>query len=90
MLTLWGDATRRGYCDGLSRRSFLQVDELVMGGLSLPGLLEAKAVAAASTGKAGTAGRSAHHSVIMVSISRAAWRTRIPSTSRWTLHPAAG
>lgn len=39
------------------------------GGLSLPGLLEAKAVAAASTGKAGTAERSAHQSVIMVYLS---------------------
>jgi len=35
--------------------------------LSLPGLLEA--VAAANTGKAGTAGRSAHQSVIMVYLS---------------------
>ncbi len=69
MLTLWGDATRRGYCDGLSRRSFLKVGGLVMGGLSLPGLLEAEAVAVANTGKAGTAGRSAHRSVIMVYLS---------------------
>jgi len=69
MLTLWGTATRRGYCDGLSRRSFLQVGGLVMGGLSLPGFLEAVAVPAANTGKTGTAGRSAHQSVIKVYLS---------------------
>ena len=30
-------------CDGLSRRSFLQVGGLAMGGLSLPGLLDLEA-----------------------------------------------
>ncbi len=69
MLTLWSDAPRRGYCDGLSRRSFLKVGGLVMGGLNLPGLLEAEALAAANTGKTATAGRSSHQSVIMVYLS---------------------
>jgi len=69
MLTLWGAATRHGYCDGLSRRSFLKVGGLVMGGLSLPGLLEAEAVAAGNTRETGTARRSAHQSVIMVYLS---------------------
>jgi hypothetical protein len=69
MLTLWGAATRRGYCDGLSRRAFLKLGGLVMGGLSLPGLLEAEALAAANTGRSGSAGRPAHKSVIMVYLS---------------------
>jgi hypothetical protein len=69
MLTLWGAAPRRGYYDGLSRRSFLMVSGLVMGGLSLPGLLEAEAQAAVNTGRNGTAQRSAHQSVIMIYLS---------------------
>ena len=70
MLTLWSAAERRGHCDGLTRRSFLKVGGLVMGGLSLPGLLEAEASAAATnTGKTTTAGRSGHQSVIMVYLS---------------------
>lgn len=40
-----------------------------MGGLSLPGLLEAEALAAANTGRSGSAGRPAHKSVIMVYLS---------------------
>lgn len=40
MLTLPGPAQR--YCDGLSRRSFLQVGSLLLGGLSLPDLLRAE------------------------------------------------
>src|SRR5271166_2759682 len=69
MLTLWGTATRRGYCDGLSRRSFLKVGGLAVGGLTLPGLLEAEAAMAASPDRTGTSGRSAHQSVIMVYLS---------------------
>src|SRR5271166_6325051 len=69
MLTLWDAVTRRGYCDGLSRRSFLKIGGLAMGGLSLPGLLEAEARAAANTAKTGTPGRLAHQSVIMVYLS---------------------
>ncbi|MGE3808306.1 MAG: DUF1501 domain-containing protein [Gemmataceae bacterium] len=44
MLTLWGD--RRRYCDGLSRRDFLRVGALGLGGLSLPGLLRLRAESA--------------------------------------------
>jgi hypothetical protein len=65
MLTLWGSAEGRNFCDGLSRRSFLKIGGLVMGGIGLPGLLEAEALAAApSSGR--IVGRSAHKSVIMV------------------------
>jgi hypothetical protein len=40
MLTIPGP--RRRYCDGLSRRSFLQVGGLALGGLTLPALLRAE------------------------------------------------
>ena len=57
MLTLLGNQQR--YCDGISRRSFLNIGGLAMGGmtLGLPALLQAEA-------RAGV-GRS-HKSVIMV------------------------
>ena len=60
MLTLLGD--RQRYCDGISRRSFLNIGGLAMGGmtLGLPGLLQAEA-------RAGI-GRS-HKSVIMIYLS---------------------
>src|SRR5207244_2105038 len=54
MLTLFGGKQR--YCDGISRRSFLQIGALAMGGLTLPALLRAEQ----------RAGRSSHKSVIMV------------------------
>ena len=43
MWTMFGPARR--YCDGLSRRSFLKVGGLAMGGLALPDLLRAEAAA---------------------------------------------
>lgn len=55
MLTLGGPAYR--YCDGQSRRSFLKIGSLAMGGLALPQLLQAEDGAGA--------GRS-HKAVIMV------------------------
>jgi hypothetical protein len=55
MLTLFGPGHR--YCDGVTRRSFLKVGALAMGGLALPDLLRAE--------QASGAGRS-HKSVIMV------------------------
>lgn len=57
MLTLTGDAQR--YCDGVSRRSFLRIGALGMGGLSLPSLLQAEQ----------QAGRRSHKAVIMVYLS---------------------
>ena len=41
MLSLLGQKQR--FCDGVTRRSFLQVGGLAMGGLSLPALLRAEA-----------------------------------------------
>ncbi len=40
MLTICGEKSR--FCDGVSRRSFLQIGSLAVGGLSLPGLLAAE------------------------------------------------
>jgi hypothetical protein len=57
MLTLFGP--RHRYCDGVSRRSFLKVGGMVMGGIGLPELLRAEAQAHAKTGRS-------HKSVIMV------------------------
>jgi Protein of unknown function (DUF1501) len=65
MLTLWGPGAHTNFCDGLSRRSFLKIGGLVMGGIGLPGLLEAEALA--TTPSAGrNVGHATHKSVIMV------------------------
>ena len=42
MLTILGKS-QRGFCDGLTRRNFLKIGGLAMGGLSLPQILEAEA-----------------------------------------------
>lgn len=43
MLTILGRPVRGKFCDGLSRRDFLQIGGLTMGGLALPQLLAAEA-----------------------------------------------
>ncbi len=53
------------FCDGVSRRSFLRIGGLAMGGLTLPQLLRAEAMA--GTGSAG--GTRSHKSVIMIFLS---------------------
>ena len=58
MMTLGGPSHR--YCDGRSRRSFLKIGGLAMGGLALPQLLRAE--------EAAGVGRS-HKAVIMVYLS---------------------
>ena len=45
MLTLFSGRSQRGFCDGMPRRSFLQIGGMAMGGLTLPGLLQAEASA---------------------------------------------
>ena len=57
MLNVLGPRAR--FCDGISRRSFLSVGSLAVGGLTLPGLLRAEAAA----------GKKSHKSVIMVYLS---------------------
>jgi Protein of unknown function (DUF1501) len=56
MLSLFGPA-RTGYCDGVTRRDFLRIGGLALGGLSLPALLRAESDA--------KVGRS-HKAVIMI------------------------
>jgi Protein of unknown function (DUF1501) len=58
MLTLFGPQHR--FCDGLSRRSFLKIGGLAMGGLQLPELLRAEAESGPGRG---------HKAVIMVYLS---------------------
>jgi uncharacterized protein (DUF1501 family) len=55
MLTILGKGQR--YCDGVSRRNFLRIGALGLGGLALPQLLRAEALAGV---------RSGHKSVIMI------------------------
>ena len=55
MLTIYGRSAR--FCDGISRRNFLKIGALGLGGLALPQLLEAEA-------KAGI--RRSHKAVIMI------------------------
>jgi hypothetical protein len=42
---------RTGYCDGISRRNFIRIGSLAMGGLALPQLLRAEAAAGKSSNK---------------------------------------
>jgi hypothetical protein len=52
MLTFFGEPNDKRYCDGISRRHFLQIGAAGVAGLSLPGLLQAEAAAGAkATGK---------------------------------------
>jgi hypothetical protein len=57
MLTLNATSAHRGFCDGRSRRDFLKIGGLAMGGLSLPDLLRAETAQGQKTG---------HKAVIMV------------------------
>src|SRR5580692_12573855 len=50
MLTLMGGKGR--FCDGVTRRSFLQIGALAMGGLSLPALLRAEQQSGSRSNKA--------------------------------------
>jgi hypothetical protein len=45
MLTIWGEKQGQKYCDGVSRRSFLQAGALGIGGLTLADVLRAEAAA---------------------------------------------
>ncbi len=66
MLTLRLNGRGGRYCDGVSRRSFLKVGSLAMGGLALPQLFQAEAKAKA---RGEGSGRLGHKSVIMVYLS---------------------
>ena len=56
MLTIYSGQRRHGSCDRTSRRDFLRIGSLAMGGLALPQLLQAEALG----------GRRSHKAVIMV------------------------
>src|SRR5215218_9476617 len=56
MLTIYGNRTPR-FCDGVSRRNFLRIGALGLGGLALPQLLKAESLS-------GT--RRSHKAVIMI------------------------
>src|SRR6266436_8221052 len=55
MLTIYGTESR--FCDGISRRSFLPICSLALGGLTLPQLLRAEAQSGV---------RKSHKAVIMI------------------------
>ncbi|MSR57074.1 MAG: DUF1501 domain-containing protein [Planctomycetaceae bacterium] len=60
MLTIFGDAprgTNGRFCDGVSRREFLQIGGLALGGLSLPQLLRAEQAAGVT---------KSHKAIIMI------------------------
>lgn len=58
MLTLLGpQPSRSGYCDGISRRNFLRIGTLGLGGLALPGLLRAESASGI---------RRSHKAIIMI------------------------
>src|SRR3982750_2576241 len=59
VLTIFGGRSR--FCDGVSRRNFIKVGALGLGGLALPQLLRAEATAGA-----GSASRKSGKSVIMI------------------------
>lgn len=73
MWTCWGQGNR--YCDGVSRRSFLQVGGLAVGGLTLADVLQAEQTSPR---------RSGHKSVIMVYLSGG-----LPHQDTFDLKPAA-
>lgn len=43
MLTIYGSQRERGFCDKLSRRDFMTIGGMALGGLSLPQMLQAEA-----------------------------------------------
>lgn len=51
MLTIFGKP-QKGYCDGLSRRSFLKIGGLALGGISLPQILKAESASGRKSQKA--------------------------------------
>src|SRR5437764_6759727 len=55
MLTIYGQPHR--FCDGISRRNFLKIGALGLGGLALPQLLRAEA---------GSGIRNSHKAIIMI------------------------
>src|SRR6476661_1504484 len=61
MLTILGGGGGSGYCDGVSRRNFLKIGALGLGGLTLPQLLRAE-----SQSNGGWSRAKSHKAVIMI------------------------
>ena len=75
MLTLLGDQEHGSFCDGVSRRSFLKIGSLALGGLSMPQLLAAQ----------GASGhKPAHKAIIMIFLPGGP-----PHQDMWDLKPNA-
>jgi hypothetical protein len=65
MLDLVGKAQPR-FCDGISRRNFLRIGGLALGGMSLPEVLRAESLTAAASGQAVSRSTISHKGVIMI------------------------
>ena len=57
MLTIYSHRGRSGFCDGVSRRNFLKIGALGLGGLALPEILRAQSASGA---------RRSHKAIIMI------------------------
>src|SRR6266446_1952311 len=68
MLTLLGPATSRRHCDGVSRRDFVRIGALGLGGLSLAQLLALEAAQAdgSLTRSVSEGSKKRHKSLIMI------------------------
>jgi len=62
MLTIHGGGGGRGFCDGVSRRNFLKIGALGLGGLTLPQLLRAES----QSDGGGWSRSKSHKAVIMI------------------------
>ncbi len=51
MWTIYSGRPARGFCDRVSRRSFLRIGGLALGGLTLPDLLRAESLGKTSPGR---------------------------------------
>src|SRR6266487_4260472 len=58
MLTIFGKPDGKRFCDGISRRNFLKIGGLAMGGLALPDILRLQARAGQGT--------APHKAIIMI------------------------
>lgn len=65
MLNLWGQANPK-FCDGVSRRNFLRVGGLALGGMSLPEILRAEALTKSNTVSRSSTPKMNHKGVIMI------------------------
>ena len=75
MLTIPGDYVAGDFCDGISRRSFLKIGGLALGGLSMPELLHAESQSPA---------RNKHKAIIMIFLPGGP-----PHQDMWDLKPEA-